>query len=45
MQLLAMAVLAVQYLAPFAAIAELLQVAKVAQDFFRPHITGARQGV
>jgi len=37
MQLLAMAVLAVQYFALFAAVAGLLQVAKVAHDFVRPH--------
>jgi hypothetical protein len=37
MQLLAMAVLAAQYLGLFAAVAGLLQFAKVVHDFVRPH--------
>jgi hypothetical protein len=37
MQLLAMAVLSVQYLALFAAVAGLLQFASVMNDFIRPH--------
>jgi hypothetical protein len=37
MQLLAMAVLAAQYLALFGAVAGLLQIARVMHDFIRPH--------